>query len=81
MESTELQNEGPGRRDFLKQSALTGLAFAAKPLISLASSAISNDIDAPEAKLPWYNTVTRWGQINITEKDPPGDTQLFGVVV
>ena len=25
---------------------------------------------APAAPLPWFHTVTRWGQINITEKDP-----------
>lgn len=71
MDKTELGNDGKHRRNFLKQSALTGLAFAAKPLISIASSTASDHINVPEAKAPWYNAVTRWGQINITEKDPP----------
>ncbi|MCW3092629.1 MAG: Tat pathway signal protein [Ferruginibacter sp.] len=65
-----MQNEGPGRRNFLKQSALTSLALAAKPLISIASSTVTEQMDGQQAKAPWYNTVTRWGQINITEKDP-----------
>jgi hypothetical protein len=70
VESSELLNEGPGRRTFLKQSALTGLALAAKPLISMASSPLPENSADPKAALPWYRGVTRWGQINITEKDP-----------
>lgn len=67
---TGSQDEAPGRRDFLKQSALTAFAFAAHPLISVASPTVSGSVRDQEAQAPWYNTVTRWGQINITEKDP-----------
>lgn len=70
MDITDLPNPVPDRRNFLKQSALTGLAFAARPLISLAPPKEAENIIAAE-KEPWYKTVTRWGQINITEKDPP----------
>ncbi|MEJ7740038.1 MAG: beta-galactosidase [Chitinophagaceae bacterium] len=71
MEKTALLNDERGRRNFLKQSALTGLAFAARPIISLASTSLPQHINGEEPEAPWYNRVTRWGQINITEKDPP----------
>lgn len=92
MEITEAQNQGPNRRSFLKQSALMGLALAAKPLVSIGSSGIPEYNNNQEKIIPWYSKITRWGQINITEKDPPQydipwwrkfwkQTQTQGVVI
>ena len=56
------------RRDFLKKTAF-GTAALATGSFPVAAK------DLPDAtadnKKPWYNRVTRWGQINITENDPP----------
>jgi hypothetical protein len=46
------------RRDFLHTAAAA----------TTAVSAVSSDAAATEA--PWYRRVTRWGQTNITERDP-----------
>jgi hypothetical protein len=70
MDTSELPEYGPSRRTFLKQSALTGLALAASPLISMASGTLPEAIANQQADGPWYSRVTRWGQINITETDP-----------
>ena len=59
---------GHSRREFLKQAALAGTAITSfNP-----TNNILKDISAIGANpvLPWYRTVTRWGQVNITEKDP-----------
>ena len=37
----------------------------AKPILNDISTLGHN-----EPRLPWYRTVTRWGQVNITERDP-----------
>jgi hypothetical protein len=47
------------RRVFLQESVL---AVAALPAVAQTSSAVNN--------LPWYRRAYRWGQTNITEKDP-----------
>lgn len=63
---------GPGssRRSFLKQSAMGTLALAGSGIFTLAAK--NPDIaDHPATDKPWYLRVKRWGQINITEKDPP----------
>ncbi|MBL7698618.1 MAG: beta-galactosidase [Chitinophagaceae bacterium] len=58
-----------GRRDFIKQSLVTGAIVTsfdpAKPILNEISVLGQN-----EPKIPWYRTVTRWGQVNITERDP-----------
>lgn len=57
------------RRTFLKHSALAGaLITSLDPRKAIASelSAIGEN----DPKLPWYRTITRWGQVNITERDP-----------
>ena len=46
------------RRDFLHTAAAA----------SAAVSAVSSDAAVTEP--PWYRRVTRWGQTNITERDP-----------
>jgi putative glycosyl hydrolase-like family 6 (GHL6) protein len=52
--------DGWTRREFLNVGAALALAptgFAAEPL-------------RPGEQLPWYRRASRWGQTNITEKDP-----------
>lgn len=70
MKHTELSRPGDSRRDFLKKSALTAVALAAGDLISAASATTLTQLKSQAAPAPWYKTVTRWGQVNITEKDP-----------
>jgi len=56
------------RRTFLKNTSLAATGLALHPLVSLTNDGAS---DKPFADaLPWYKRVTRWGQVNITEKDP-----------
>jgi hypothetical protein len=63
-------NEDSSRRSFLKKTAVATVILSASDLVSLGS----NHSDATQKRtdqVPWYKTVTRWGQVNITEKDPP----------
>src|SRR3990170_1523591 len=53
------------RRSFLKQSATaTALIATLDPLSLSATTSRGNP------SVPWYERITRWGQVNITEKDP-----------
>src|SRR4051812_38666020 len=56
------------RRQFIKQSAIAGSLIASFD----PSASAMNDLAilADNRNKPWYHTVTRWGQVNITEKDP-----------
>jgi hypothetical protein len=64
-----MNNSENSRRSFLRKTAFGTAMLASTNLFGLDSKDfLSNDEFAAEA--PWYNTVTRWGQINITEKDP-----------
>jgi hypothetical protein len=67
MNNSEFFNIGNSRRSFLKQAAITTAMLAASDFISAADEV--ND-GTPADQVPWYNRVTRWGQVNITEKDP-----------
>jgi Hypothetical glycosyl hydrolase 6 len=55
----------PSRRDFLKD----GLATATVVGASLARPAAAPALQVSDAR-PWYRRAYRWGQTNITEKDP-----------
>lgn len=70
MDQKDLSESGDSRRNFLKKSALTAAALATGDLIPMASYAASASPHRQAAQAPWYKTVTRWGQVNITEKDP-----------
>lgn len=37
--------------------------------LGLFATPLAGSMD--QAEVPWYRRVTRWGQVNITEKDPP----------
>src|SRR5688500_18323756 len=57
------------RRDFLKKSAAATAFLAGFDPLSLAANELST-IAEPGVAAPWYRRITRWGQVNITEKDP-----------
>jgi hypothetical protein len=64
-----MNNPENSRRNFLKNTAAGTALLATNPLVTV------NALDGPIVhsdtnELPWYKTVTRWGQVNITEKDP-----------
>ncbi len=62
------QNAG-NRRSFLKKAAIAGVTLAGADF--LMQGAESSEINSePEPQVPWYKRITRWGQTNITEKDP-----------
>ena len=48
------------RREFIKKTASASWLLTTTGLPALA----------PQESTPWYRRVTRWGQVNITEKDP-----------
>lgn len=59
------------RRSFIKKSCATVVAISATDLlVSAANETLGNG--SASAEVPWYRRVTRWGQTNITEKDPAG---------
>jgi hypothetical protein len=59
--------DSPCRRDFLKQTALAATALAGASLHRVAAIDPSGQTSTA---LPWYRRTLRWGQTNITEKDP-----------
>ncbi len=70
MDQSEMSGLGQSRRNFLKQTALTAAALAAGDVMAAASAPGPAPSLNDQAAGPWYKTVTRWGQVNITEKDP-----------
>jgi hypothetical protein len=63
------QHGGNSRRSFLKKAAAATVTLAGADLLALTVDSSFNNSE-PEGKIPWYSRVTRWGQTNITEKDP-----------
>ena len=61
---------GNSRRDFLKKTAMASAVLPGFRLFD-PSWSLNQRITAHETGIPWYRRVTRWGQTNITEKDPP----------
>lgn len=69
MHKPEFEHHEEDRRSFLKKTALATIMLATGDLVSAETNeTVGNH---PPADEPWYKTVTRWGQVNITEKDPP----------
>ena len=64
-----MDNPENSRRTFLKNTAAGTAILATAPFDNLNAMDVSN-LSLDPKKRPWYSTVTRWGQINITEKDP-----------
>ena len=61
---------GDSRRSFLKKSMLASAFLATADLVSFASPKNNTLLEPAAEKLPWYRELTRWGQVNISEKDP-----------
>lgn len=57
------------RRSFLKVTSVGTAVLAGTNVFTLAAKDLFGQ-EVPEAALPWYRTISRWGQINITEIDP-----------
>lgn len=57
------------RRSFLKKVTGASVLLATPELFNPVPAAAFHATTPAEEK-PWYQRVTRWGQINITEKDP-----------
>lgn len=65
--------EENSRRSFLKKSVLATASLAAADFSLLAAPPYAGKMDhgsKSQEEAPWYRRITRWGQINITEKDP-----------
>ena len=63
------QNSGNGRRSFIKKATIAGVTLAGADFLTLGADNSENNSEA-EPQIPWYKRITRWGQTNITEKDP-----------
>jgi len=64
-----MNNSENSRRDFLK-SAVVGTSILATANPFKLDAKDLPLVEKPDKNLPWFQRVTRWGQINITEKDP-----------
>jgi hypothetical protein len=69
MNKSDFQDSGDSRRSFLKKAALATGMFASPNLFTFVAKGAGPE-GKPEEEVPWYRAVTRWGQTNITEKDP-----------
>ena len=60
------------RRDFLKQASTATISLAGAGLFSpISKSVAATTVSEPHnTETPWFRRITRWGQTNITEKDP-----------
>ena len=57
------------RRTFIRQATAASLAVSGAGLPYLNTE--NSNPGIPGDEIPWYRRITRWGQTNITEKDPP----------
>ena len=60
---------GESRRTFLKKAAGSAIALSGANHFAFGADE-SLGTPAPVQEKPWYQRVTRWGQTNITERDP-----------
>jgi hypothetical protein len=69
-----VDSDSPGstnsRRSFIKTTSSAAILLATTDLTSLVVTPSLLPDNRSPLDLPWYNTVSRWGQVNITEKDP-----------
>lgn len=62
-------NGNNSRRSFLKKATAATITIAGSSLLTTGSDIFANEAE-PQGEIPWYKRITRWGQTNITEKDP-----------
>src|SRR5215831_3289972 len=65
-----MNNSDTNRRSFIKKTAMGTAILVSENFFKADAKDISSP-DQPNDTLPWYKRITRWGQVNITEKDPP----------
>ena len=63
------QNSNSNRRSFLKKAAAATVVITNTDLFAFAKKSFVKEVKTIQ-EIPWYRRVTRWGQTNITEKDP-----------
>jgi len=63
------QNSDNNRRSFLKKAAAATVVISNTDLFAFAKKSFVKEVKTIQ-EIPWYRRVTRWGQTNITEKDP-----------
>ncbi|HEX8038973.1 MAG TPA: beta-galactosidase [Chryseosolibacter sp.] len=64
-------NAGESRRTFIKKTSAATITLANAGLFSFATGPTpAENRNAEPQPLPWFRRITRWGQTNITEKDP-----------
>ena len=91
MNISEFPDNRNNRRSFLKKTTVGSIVLANTNFFTLSAKGIFSK-EEMTAMSPWYRRITRWGQINITEKDPEQydipwwrnfwkQTQTQGVVV
>jgi len=70
---TNSENNGndsdKSRRSFLKKAAAASVIITNTELFAFAKKSFAKEVKTIQ-EIPWYKRVTRWGQTNITEKDP-----------
>lgn len=91
---SENHSSDNSRRSFLKKASAATFTIAGSAIIpstpSFSQSPVSGK--AEEENIPWFRKITRWGQTNITEKDPIiydiewwrqhwKNTQIQGVII
>jgi len=64
-----MNNYKKSRRYFLKNTMAATAVLATTNPFKLDAKDLPL-VEKPDKSLPWFEKVTRWGQINITEKDP-----------
>lgn len=71
MNRPEFGTGANSRRNFIKNTASAAWLLTTTDLTNF-SNIIPGAPAAPRpgAPLPWYQSITRWGQVNITERDP-----------
>lgn len=65
-------NPGNSRRTFLKRATAATFSLAGSGLLHAVNGITETPVTPSTLQgiTPWYRRVTRWGQTNITEKDP-----------
>jgi hypothetical protein len=66
---TNKHEGGETRREFLKKTTLAAGTLTGGSVLNFTSAAKAKQSNQP-ADQPWYRRTFRWGQTNITEKDP-----------
>jgi hypothetical protein len=66
----ESHKNSDSRRSFIKNATVASLIIASPEIHGFPG--IKSSFFETDGRIPWYRKVTRWGQTNITEKDPPG---------